>query len=235
MTSRPRLRSTWRRSTSPTKAGTASCCCVHASEWRPICPQCCRLAPISSTPTKNSKTALHFSAHEGHLDVVQALLKAGANVDAKDVYSKTSLTLAAHQGHLDVVQALLKAGAKVDEKDVNSYTALHEAAYEGHIDAKGWGGVTALSWAKISNTLQSRRGGSHPSRRGRAGSGTQWVTKRMVRKRLKGCQDEGLKFKPLQTFTHVYAPKWGTQGGHKTDRPRGTECCLGKGALQPLY
>ena len=113
---------------------------------------------------ENLKTALHLSAHQGHLDIVQALLKAGADVDAKDVYSSTSLTLSAHQGHFDVVQALLKAGADVDAKDVNSYTALHGAAYDGHLDvvqallkagadvhAKGWGGVTALSWAKSNN------------------------------------------------------------------------------------
>jgi hypothetical protein len=50
--SRPRLRSTLRRSTSPTKTRTRSSWCLLASEWRRVCPRCCWLAPISNIPTR---------------------------------------------------------------------------------------------------------------------------------------------------------------------------------------
>ncbi len=50
--SRPRLRSTLRRSTSPTKTRTCSSWCFLASEWRPVCPRCCWLAPIPNIPTR---------------------------------------------------------------------------------------------------------------------------------------------------------------------------------------
>ena len=41
----------------------------------------------------------------------------------------------------------------------------------------------------------------------------------------------------LRPATTAQLPQWGTQGGHKTDRPLGTKCCLGERGLgpQPLY
>jgi ankyrin repeat protein len=93
-------------------------------------------------------TALIYAAREGHLDMVQALLNAGANVDAKTFESETALHKAAWQGRLGIVQALLNAGANVD--------------------AKNWAGSTALSKAKFNNHAQVAallRG------RGRAGVG----------------------------------------------------------------
>ncbi len=53
------------------------------------------------------------AAKRGQTDIVQALLEAGADINAKDKYGKTTaLMFAAANGHTDVVELLKKARAK---------------------------------------------------------------------------------------------------------------------------
>jgi uncharacterized protein len=75
----------------------------------------------------NTKTVLHWASEAGHLAVVQALLKAGANTTAKDNDGRTVLMLACDAA---VVQALLKAGADIEAKDEDGRTALMLACEE---------------------------------------------------------------------------------------------------------
>jgi hypothetical protein len=71
------------------------------------------------------KTALHWASQEGHLAAVQALLKAGADTEAKDKdYGWTSLHQASVCGHPAVVQTLLERGANVAANDQRGETAL---------------------------------------------------------------------------------------------------------------
>ena len=65
-----------------------------------------------------------MASQQGHLDVVQALLAKGADVNAKDNDGATALMLASQNGHLDVVQALLAKGADVNAKANDGVTAL---------------------------------------------------------------------------------------------------------------
>ncbi|CAL1139465.1 unnamed protein product [Cladocopium goreaui] len=62
---------------------------------------------------------LHLAAAKGHLEVVEALLAAGASVEAKDGNGSGPLHFAAFKGHLEVVEALLAAGASVEAKNDN--------------------------------------------------------------------------------------------------------------------
>ena len=77
-------------------------------------------------------TALTRASIKGYLDIVKALLAAGADKDTYGGCGSTPLIWAATQGHLKVVQVLLKAGANVDK--ANSRTALTYAACDGHIE-----------------------------------------------------------------------------------------------------
>lgn len=57
-------------------------------------------------------------------DAVQALVKAGADVNAKSDEGDTALHLAAFDGKLDLVRALAAVGANLDAKDAAGLTAL---------------------------------------------------------------------------------------------------------------
>ena len=72
-------------------------------------------------------TALHWASQEGKIDMVQILVKVGANVEAKDkdgYNGGTSLHFASWRGHAAVVQTLLQHGANVAATDKYGRTAL---------------------------------------------------------------------------------------------------------------
>lgn len=71
---------------------------------------------------------LIWAAENGHLGEVEALIKAGANVQARD---DSALQQAACKGHLQVIEALIKAGADPD------HPCLEEAAQE-HAALRAW-------------------------------------------------------------------------------------------------
>ena len=67
------------------------------------------------------------------MDVVEALLGWGANVNAENKMRRTPLHLAARVGNVEVVEALLVEGANVNAKDKSpGRTALHYAAQQDH-------------------------------------------------------------------------------------------------------
>ena len=70
-------------------------------------------------------TALLLASLNRRLDVLQALLARGADVNAKDNGSGlTALMSASAKGYLDVVQTLIAKGADVNAKDNSGLTAL---------------------------------------------------------------------------------------------------------------
>src|SRR5205809_551446 len=68
--------------------------------------------------------SLILMASLGLTDGVEALLKKGAYVNAKDKTGWTALMGAARKGHSDTVRALLEKGAYANAKDNNGWTAL---------------------------------------------------------------------------------------------------------------
>ncbi|MCJ1347169.1 hypothetical protein MMC31_005390 [Peltigera leucophlebia] len=93
-------------------------------------------------------TALQAAAKGGHLEVLERLLmaKAEVNAEARKFSGRTALQGASEQGHLEVVERLLAAGADVnaqatEEASVNAEacedsgrTALQGAAEQGHLE-----------------------------------------------------------------------------------------------------
>ncbi len=66
---------------------------------------------------------LDVASHDGHTEVVQALLNAGALVDLSEIEDgATALYIACQNGHLDVVRALLKHGASARKTKVGAVT-----------------------------------------------------------------------------------------------------------------
>jgi len=78
-------------------------------------------------------TALHFAAFGGQVDVLELLLKGGADVDAraKTRFDNTPLQAAALTGQVEAIRRLIAHGADVRVKQAEGATALHEAAALG--------------------------------------------------------------------------------------------------------
>jgi hypothetical protein len=79
---------------------------------------------------------LPYAAGRGHLEVVQRLLDAEADVNADADFGRTALQAAAEGGHLEVVQRLLDAEANVNTAAAiyKGRTALQAAAEGGHLE-----------------------------------------------------------------------------------------------------
>jgi ankyrin repeat protein len=77
-------------------------------------------------------TALLSAAHLGHIEIVRALIEAGAPLDHVNRMGWTALIAAVllgnnSQGHIETVEALVKAGADTEIKDRQGNTALAHA------------------------------------------------------------------------------------------------------------
>ena len=70
-------------------------------------------------------TPLHYAAFEGHIDVCEALLEAGAKIDEADNDGKGALMLAAQEGHTTLVERLIEQHcAPIDQHAHDGKTAL---------------------------------------------------------------------------------------------------------------
>ena len=76
----------------------------------------------------NGWAALYAAAKFGHLEIVQMLCEAGA-----DINSSVALHTAVWEGYASIVEELLARGAHVDVTDDKSFTALHYAAQKGFL------------------------------------------------------------------------------------------------------
>ena len=72
-------------------------------------------------------TPLHWASGQGNLQILSALLKKGADVNARDNNLWTPLHEAVSNSDLKTASFLLKQGADVNAQDSNLWTPLHEA------------------------------------------------------------------------------------------------------------
>jgi hypothetical protein len=80
-------------------------------------------------------TLLHYAVRVGHLGVIKALLKRGADLNAEDFDQNTPLIEATNEGHTDVVKFLLgQPGINVNAVDIGTQTALYIAAEKGYLE-----------------------------------------------------------------------------------------------------
>ena len=106
-------------------------------------------------------TALHWAVYNDDADMVDRLVKAGADVNARNDYGATPLSQAAVVGNVRVIRRLLSAGADVEAANADGQTALMVLARSSNVEAaslllkrgakvdarEAWRGQTALMWA----------------------------------------------------------------------------------------
>lgn len=113
---------------------------------------------VNAATGGSGATALHFACLEGRASVVEALLAAGADVDAKARLGHTPLIDACCKlGHVAIAKRLLDAGASAAAASFDGHTPLINAACYGslpmielllgslvNVNAKTARGITAL-------------------------------------------------------------------------------------------
>jgi ankyrin repeat protein len=83
---------------------------------------------------KGGLTLLHRAAIKGQTDIVELLLKEGANLEIQTNRGRTALQTAAKHGHVDVARLLLEKGADPERTNHGGMTALHTAVNYSYID-----------------------------------------------------------------------------------------------------
>lgn len=81
-----------------------------------------------------SRAVYNAEQNRGFADVVQALINAGANIEAAISYGVRPLMLAAGYGETAVVETLLQANAEVLAQNEGGYTALMMVKQKHYVD-----------------------------------------------------------------------------------------------------
>src|SRR5579871_5830235 len=83
-------------------------------------------------PTPGHAQELYFdAARAGRVDLLQGLIKAGIDPDARDLHGYTALILAAYNGQLQAVDVLIAKGADPCATDPGGNSALMGVAFRG--------------------------------------------------------------------------------------------------------
>jgi ankyrin repeat protein len=79
------------------------------------------------------QTPLHEASRKGRIEIVRALLEAGAGADLRrcDVHGCSPIKHASIGKHFEVFRALVEAGGDVNKLDSRGGTALHWASFYG--------------------------------------------------------------------------------------------------------
>jgi ankyrin repeat protein len=92
------------------------------------------LETVLSMGYQVGRTALMLAVTAGHLEICQALLRAGADPNQTDVIQNTALALAVEQNRFEIVQALVAAGADVNQVVAERNTAFLLACGLGAVE-----------------------------------------------------------------------------------------------------
>ncbi len=89
-------------------------------------------ANARAVENSSGRSVLMYACLSGNHEVVELVLKYGAQVNGKDRLGRTALMTAAATGNSAVVDMLLKGGAEVNARDTWGATALDFAVTSGH-------------------------------------------------------------------------------------------------------
>ncbi|MHC4990496.1 MAG: ankyrin repeat domain-containing protein [Planctomycetota bacterium] len=80
------------------------------------------------TTDQSGSSLLALAAKHGKIDIMQALIKRGANLDATDQMGRTPMMTATRAKNPEIIKVLLEAGASIDPQDMLGSSALSWAA-----------------------------------------------------------------------------------------------------------
>mmetsp|Transcript_324 Transcript_324/g.817 ORF Transcript_324/g.817 Transcript_324/m.817 type:complete len:236 (-) Transcript_324:33-740(-) len=97
-------------------------------------------ANLSYAEKEDGLTGLHYSALNGHCEIVKFLIEKGCDVNCTDDYDRTPMHWAAYNGQVEAGKILLEAGAHVMAKTKGGTTPYGMAALfcHGEDDVVHW-------------------------------------------------------------------------------------------------
>jgi ankyrin repeat protein len=125
-------------------------------------------------PEDNKTTPLMAAAQKGHSDIMQLLIKAGANVNAQDHVHGTALFYAAKEGKSEACKLLISSGALVDTISINGCTPLRSALLNwrtetmrvliehGHANVNKVSGRNPLEYAQLQKNPDDKERAKDP-------------------------------------------------------------------------
>lgn len=112
-------------------------------------------------------SVLHFAAQKGNCEIIDILLRAGAQVNNTDIYDNIPLHYASSKGHVGAANRLIDAGSQCEKKNILGKRPLHFAVSSGkiymvknlighHVELTcfDFTGVTPLTFAMQCNELK---------------------------------------------------------------------------------
>ncbi|NP_001103695.1 KN motif and ankyrin repeat domain-containing protein 1b [Danio rerio] len=135
----------------------ASLAAVETKEDMIVVQELFSRGDVNAKASQAGQTALMLAVSHGRLDMVQALLAAGAEVNIQDDEGSSALMCAGEHGHADIVKLLLaQPGCDATLTDNDESTALSIALEAGHKD------IAMLIYAHVNYSKSQPRSQGSP-------------------------------------------------------------------------
>jgi hypothetical protein len=89
---------------------------------------------INDKNNGNGKSCLMFACVQGDLNIINFLVRIGANINEKDNLGRSCLMIACVECDYDVAEFLLLNGANINDSDINGVNCLMFACDKGNLD-----------------------------------------------------------------------------------------------------
>ena len=147
-----------------------------------------------NTLSVDGTTALHWAVYKNDLELVETLLKQGADPDKSNDYHASPMTVAAVHGDFAIMKALVDAGGDIESPNTEGQTLLMAVARTGNTETarlllerganvnavENWGSQTALMWAASQKQPQMVKllleYGAEADTRGKDHDWPRWIT-----------------------------------------------------------